>query len=156
MPGIEGSYSMVSMEMRRQDCVLRFLPGRVLLKGVAQRLRHGRQCYVTRSSRDIYCRNHVSIYGCKDSWVRRGEERRAMKCGIARVDNSGLSIVSSFSVVAARLRARATATATELRTQLANNGRLRCRISCFPQSRNKERLLDTVGKNCRRPGGGED
>jgi hypothetical protein len=107
MPGIEGSYSMVSMEMRRRDCVLRFLPGRVLLKGVAQRLRHGRQCYVTRSSRDIYCRNHVSICGCKDSWVR------TMKCGIARVDNSGLSIVSSF-LVAARLRA----TAAELRTQL--------------------------------------
>jgi hypothetical protein len=36
-----------------------------------------------------------------------------MKCGIARVDNSGLSIVSSF-LVAARLRA----TAAELRTQL--------------------------------------
>jgi len=109
MPGIEGSYSMVSMEMRRRDCVLRFLPGRVLLKGVAQRLRHGRQCYVTRSSRDIYCRNHVSICGYKDSWVR------TMKCGIARVDNSGLAIVSSF-LVAARLRARATA--TEPRTQL--------------------------------------
>ena len=74
MPGIEGSYSMVRMEMRRRVCVLRFLPGRVLLKGVAQWLRHGRQCYVTRSSRDIYCRNHVSICGYKDSWVRRREE----------------------------------------------------------------------------------
>jgi hypothetical protein len=44
-----------------------------------------------------------------------GEERRAMKCGIARVDNWWMSIVSSF-LVAARLQA--TATELELRTQL--------------------------------------
>jgi hypothetical protein len=82
MPEIEGSYSIVSMKMGRRDCDLGFVPGRVLLKCVAQWLRHGRQCYVTRSSRDIYCRNHVSICGCEDSWVRR-----AMKCRIARVDS---------------------------------------------------------------------
>jgi hypothetical protein len=72
MREIEESYSIVSTEMGRWNCVLRFLPERVLLKGVAQWLRHGRQFYVTRSSRDIYCRNHVSICGCEDSWVRRG------------------------------------------------------------------------------------
>jgi hypothetical protein len=64
-----------------------------------------------------------------------------MKCGIARVDNSGLSMVSSF-LVAARLRA----TAAELRTQLITAGS-DAEFVCFPQSRNKERILDTRGKN---------
>jgi hypothetical protein len=131
MPGIEGSYSMVSMEMRRQDCVLRFLPGRVLLKGVAQRLRHGRQCYVTRSSRDIYCRNHVSIYGCKDSWVR------TMKCGIARVDNSGAvdrQLFPGCSKIAGKGNGDGT-------TNTANNGRLRCRIWVFPAKSQQGKIM---------------